>query len=181
MKFLPLTIAALLSIALVVYMVGVEKVDLSARLSGVESKQVAHYESTFRELSFKELSGEKIELKNLKAPVVLINFWASWCTPCLEEFPSLVELRNRFSEEEVKIFGVNSDEKDQAQKIKKTLEKYKLNFDIVPDSDSEILNRFMISAIPVTIIFVNGEVMEVSLGRRDFASEEFIQKIKSAL
>lgn len=181
MKFIPLTLSALLSIALVVYMAGVDKIDLSAGLSKEQTKQIAHYESTFRKVALKDLEGKSYDLNQVKAPVVMLNFWASWCTPCLEEFPSLVELRSRYSEDQLKIFGINSDEEDQAEKIEKTVKKYNLNFDIVPDSESDLLNRFMISAIPVTIIFVKGEVMEVSLGRKDFSSEEFIQKIESAL
>lgn len=181
MKFIPLTISAILSIALVVYMAGVDKIDLSAGLSKEQTKQIAHYETTFREIALEDLEGNNYKLNGVQAPVVILNFWASWCTPCLEEFPSLIELRNRFSEQELMIFGINSDEENQAQKIEKTVNKFNLNFDIVPDPEGDLLNKFMISAIPVTIIFVKGEVMEVSLGRKDFASEEFIQKIKAAL
>lgn len=181
MKFIPLTISAILSVALVVYMAGVEKIDLSAGLSKEKTKQIAHYETTFRETTLEDLEGSSYELAKIEAPVVMLNFWASWCTPCLQEFPSLVELRDRFAEDELKVFGINSDEENQASKIKKIVKMYNLNFDIVADPQGELLNEFMISAIPVTVIFVKGEVMEVSLGRKDFASEEFIQKIKSSL
>jgi thiol-disulfide isomerase/thioredoxin len=159
----------------------VDKIDLSAGLSKEQTKQMAHYETTFRDAVMQDLEGNKHGLSSIEAPVIILNFWASWCAPCLEEMPSLVELRNQFSNEDLMIYGINSDEEDQAKKIEKTVKKFALNYKIVPDNEAVLLNKFMISSIPVTIIFVRGEVMEVSLGLKDFASEEFIQKIKSVL
>lgn len=181
MKYVPITLTLSFALAAVFVLFGTQKSDLSARLSKVDAKKAAHYESRFKEIVLNDLNSEKIKLSDVEAPVVIINFWASWCTPCLEEFPSLVSLREKFSADQVEVIGINSDEDDQLKKILKTTNEYKINFKIVPDKNGELLEKFMISAIPVTIVFIRGKATQVSLGRKDFMSEEFIQTIETAL
>lgn len=181
MKYIPITLTLSFALVAMVILFGTQKGDLSARLSKVDASQALHYETRFKELVMKDLEDSAIKLSELKAPVVILNFWASWCTPCLEEFPSLTELRKKYTSEQVAIIGINSDEDDQLKKIEKTKEKYKLNFQIVADQEGELLEKFMISAIPVTIVFINGEAKQVSLGKKDFMAEEFLQTVNAAL
>lgn len=181
MKYIPITLTLAFALVAALILFGTQKGDLSARLSRVDAKQAAHYESRFKEIVMTDLENERVKLSELKSPVVIINFWASWCTPCLEEFPSLVRLREKFSADQVTIIGINSDEDDQLKKIAKATRDHKLNFQIVPDKDGELLGKFMISAIPVTIVFIKGEAKQVSLGKKDFMAEEFLETIKAAL
>lgn len=157
---------------------GNETIATQSEVSAAEKK---HYEGIFQSLELTTIEDKKIKLSEVKSPIIVVNFWASWCKPCLQEFPSLVELGNKFSESELKVIGINSDYEDQKKNIKKTTDEYKLNFDIVADEDSKILETFMISAIPVSIIYFKGKVIDISKGERDFTSEENLTSLKALL
>ena len=145
-----------------------------------QKKENGHYESMLKSLSVKDVTGKTVEFKKMPK-VVILNFWASWCTPCLSEFPSLVEMYTENKDKDLKVIGINTDESDQLKEIKKIKNQFGLNFTIIADKNSEIVNKFMIDAIPVSMIFVDGKVKEVSNGSKDFTSEEFKEQLKSWL
>jgi len=68
------------------------------------------------------LDGKPVRLKDYKGKVVLLDFWASWCAPCIKEFPSLVKLRERYKDKGFEIIGVNMDSK--VSKAEKFLDKH---------------------------------------------------------
>jgi thiol-disulfide isomerase/thioredoxin len=109
-----------------------------------------------------------------------LNFWASWCTPCLEEFPSLVKLQRKYKENKnILILTVNTDDSEILKKVKKIVERYKLNFPIVLDKNGKLVEKFSIAAIPVSIIYKDGKVYEVSNMAKDFYSGEFLELLAS--
>jgi len=124
--------------------------------------------------------GESIELSKEKSPIVLLNFWASWCLPCLKEFPSLVAFQEKYKNQ-VRVIGVNGDEEDTLKNIKKTEKKYKLNFESVDDSKSTIATNFLINSYPVSIIYHKGKVVYVSTKIHDFMKPDFISLIDEIL
>ena len=144
------------------------------------SFEYREYENLFLHANYKTLDGGSVEMTKLNAPVVIYNFWASWCIPCLEEMPSMLSLKKQFSSEKLQIIAINTDEDDQLANIKKTIKKINMTdeFIIVPDKSSKLVNDFKISAIPVTIIFHRGRVVHMSNGPMDFHSEEIIEKVK---
>ena len=54
-----------------------------------------------------DMKGNKVSLEDLRGQVVLVNFWATWCAPCLEEMPSLQALYEKFSDRKLVVLGVN--------------------------------------------------------------------------
>jgi peroxiredoxin len=179
-KFVPAALSLIVTAFLAAVLIMPEKLDLLARLSSKDTKEFSHYESLFLETKITDTDGNTIDFKRIDAPVVIVNFWAAWCRPCLEEFPSLVELRNTFSPAELFIVGINADEENQNRHIDKITEEYKLNFPNVADKNSELINSYMISALPVSIVFKNGKVEQISKGRKDFMAEEFVQLVRQA-
>lgn len=178
-KYLPwITLLVLLSVIILPQYSNVFK--SIARPSQNDQKINSLYENKLKGISAKTFSGKDISANSL-SNVVVLNFWASWCRPCLEEFPSLVELRKNFNENELSIIAISSDKEDSEKELKKVIKKYELNFDIVPFSDGKIINEFMIQAIPITIVFAKGKVQKVYNGGVDFNSEEFKEQVKSWL
>lgn len=137
------------------------------------------YENLFLHANYETSDGSNLEISKLTSPVIIYNFWASWCIPCLEEMPSMINLKKRFRDDQLKIIAINTDEDDQKANIQKIIKKINLKdeFIIVPDKDSKLVNDFKISAIPVTIIFHRGKVVHFSNGPMDFNSEEIAGKI----
>ena len=153
----------------------------NARNTENEKKINAHYESMFKKTKVKTTDGKTIELSKAKAPIVVLNFWASWCKPCLAEFPSINEMKKKFNDEQVLFVGINTDSEEQMKSIKKTVKKFELKFPIVADSDSKVVDDYKIEAIPVSIVFANGKVIEVSNKQKDFDSGETIELFKKYL
>jgi thiol-disulfide isomerase/thioredoxin len=164
--------------ALVALQVGV---DLTARQTDKSKQEFTHYEKVFEKLSVKDSQGVSYDFSKSKTPVVILNFWASWCKPCLEEFPALVSLRQKFPKEKLLILGINSDETGRDVDYEKAVKNHKLNFPSVRDPAGDILSEFLISAIPVSIIYHNGKVVEVSNGAKDFMAEEFLETLTDLL
>lgn len=155
--------------------------DSTANISSQDKKINAHFETMFHESSFMSFRGLELNLKKEKAPLVILNFWASWCKPCLAEFPSLVKLRKKYTTDQLKIITINTDLEKQDIEIKKAIKRYNLNFSIVPDRDGKIIQNYMVEAIPVSIIFNRGKVYSVSRGQKDFFSEEVFDNFDSLL
>lgn len=145
-----------------------------------QSTEYLEYENLFLHGNYKTLAGTSVEMTKLNAPVVILNFWASWCIPCLEEMPSMIALKNKFKPDQVQIVAINTDEDDQKMNIEKTMKKINMKdeFIIVPDSNSKLVTDFKVSAIPVTIIFHRGKVVHFSNGPMDFNAEEMVDKMK---
>ncbi len=176
-KFIPISLFLFVFFSALAVQVGFDLLDLSALPSSEKKKRVKDYENLYQSETFQTFKNKKISLNDQKNKVVIINFWASWCTPCLEELPSMVKLRKLFKEDKLKILAVNADGDEPKKKIQQISKKFNINFDIIPDYDSKILNKFNITALPVTIIYHNGKVIEIVDGPKDFVSEEFKTKV----
>lgn len=140
--------------------------------SGVsaENPDYVRFEKIFKSLEMETIEKKKMKLSDLSSQVVIVNFWASWCIPCLHEMPSLIALSKKISKQELSIVAINTDEEDQLKKIEKTMIKlgFPESFILVPDKKFQIADEFKFSAIPVTVIFKKGKVAYFNNGPVDF-------------
>lgn len=153
---------------------------LNAENVAEDKQKHSVYETNFQTLKLTTTKNTTIELRNETTPIVVLNFWASWCQPCLREFPSLVEFQEKYRGK-VKVIGINGDEESPLENIKKTEAKFKLNFESVMDSDSTVANLFMINTYPVSIVFHKGKVIYVNKRIHDFMEKSFLSLIDDAL
>lgn len=154
--------------------------NLNAENVEADKQKHSVYETNFQQLVLTTTNGTSIDLRNQTKPIIVLNFWASWCQPCLREFPGLVAFQEKYREQ-VLVIGVNGDEEDTLKNIKKTEAKYKLNFESVDDSKSTLTNKFLISSYPVSIVFHKGKIIYVSKKIHDFMDSKFTDLIDSAL
>ncbi|MBY0516091.1 MAG: redoxin domain-containing protein [Bacteriovoracaceae bacterium] len=138
------------------------------------------FESLFNELKVTTIDSKIIEPKTLSTPIVVVNFWASWCLPCLKEFPSLVEFQKKFGSN-VSVIGINGDEEDSEKMIEKTKSKYNLDFYHVADPQSTISDKFLVSSYPFSLVYVKGKIQYVAKKNLNFMDKDFLNKIESAL
>ncbi len=144
--------------------------NIQADISKLDANQKKHFDLVLSKLPRTDLDNKPIEFLNKK--VIIVNFWATWCVPCLKELPSLNDLYNKYSSN-VLVLGINADYDEQVSKIKKFLDKKLIKFPNYHDIESKVADQFLVSSIPVTIIYVNGSVVEIIKGRKDFQSQEF--------
>lgn len=118
------------------------------------------------------LDGKNISLSSLKGKVVLLNFWASWCPPCLEEMPSLQVLYKKLQSKPFELLAVNIDE-DGVSSALPVVQKLDLNFPILLDPPQETTRKYGTIGVPETyIIDTNGIVVEKIFGPRDWSKPE---------
>lgn len=93
-----------------------------------------------------DINGDKVSLNQLHDRYVLLNFWGTWCGPCIAEFPALKKIRKKYPEKEVEFIFVNTDK--DPEKFATALEKYKLSFGIHLPRNERIMDDYYVSFIP---------------------------------
>lgn len=115
----------------------------------------------------------KVELRDFRGKVVLLNFWATWCPPCVEEMPSLVRLQQQFKDKGVTVLAVSIDADGDA--YHRFLIDHKIDFLTVRDADAKSSNLYGTFKFPETyIIDRNGVVRRKFIGPVDWGQREIV-------
>jgi cytochrome c biogenesis protein CcmG/thiol:disulfide interchange protein DsbE len=115
----------------------------------------------------------KVSLSELRGQVVVLNFWATWCAPCVEEMPSLVQLQQRFKNKGLTVVGISIDVDGNA--YHKFLKDYKVDFLTVRDPDQRTSNLYGSFKWPETyIIDRNGIVRRKFIGAVEWSQPEIV-------
>lgn len=90
------------------------------------------------------------QLEALKGKVVLVNYWASWCPPCIEEMPSMNTIYQRYKEQGLEILGINFQE--DPEKITRFLEQVKVDFPVLFDRDGLVAHQWNVFSMPTSFL-----------------------------
>lgn len=133
------------------------------------------------DLELTRMDGGTVQLGELPHKVMLINFWATWCEACIEEMPSLIQLREKFSPKGFEILGINVDENPRPVATTAAV-KLGMKFPLFSDEKGELGQVFDLHAIPLTLIINQSrKILMVEPGGRDWNSEEINQLIEKWL
>ena len=127
-------------------------------------------------INFINIKNETIDLKKFENSLVIINFWATWCAPCIEEMPSLNRLQTNKDFNNLKIIPINVG-RDDIEKSKSFYKKLKINnLDIYFDKNVELANKFLLRGLPTTV-FINkkGEEFARIIGFVNFDDKKIIK------
>ena len=128
-----------------------------------------------------DLSRRSITLNSLKNNVVMINFWATWCAPCVEELPSLDNLAKHFPEKLV-ILAVSNERSDTIKNFLMAFPDFHPNFIPANVGRSEMLATFSVRAFPETYILdKTGQLVQKIIGPQKWDSPEWKNKIKKLI
>lgn len=97
-----------------------------------------------------DFQGRKVSLSSYRGKVVLLNFWATWCTPCLAEMPRFVEWQKAYGDKGLQIIGISMD--DEASSAKKMEQKLHLNYPVVMGDEKLGDSYGGVMGLPITII-----------------------------
>lgn len=101
------------------------------------------------------LQGDTFKLEQLRGKVVLLDFWATWCGPCVKAMPALQELSDKYKDKGLVVLGVNRDEGGEngvREKVKGFLEDNNLTFGHIMDPSAEIAMSYGVRGLPTTVI-----------------------------
>ncbi len=130
-------------------------------------------------INFKNINNEIINLNKFENSLIIINFWATWCVPCIEEMPSLNRLQANPIFNNLQILPINVG-RDNVEKSKNFFQKLKINnLEIYFDKDVELANKFLLRGLPTTI-FINkkGEEFARIVGFVNFDNKKVIEWLK---
>lgn len=135
--------------------------------------QTAQIGATLPDFQLDGIAGTKsAKLSEFQKGVTLVNFWATWCEACMEEMPSLVQLRNEYKDKGFEVVGVNLDENGETV-VPKTIKQLKIQFPIFQDPDNKIAEYFDVHAIPLSVILnKDRKILYIENGERNWNDQE---------
>ncbi len=137
-------------------------------------------------LSFKaiKIDGKPVDFPgDYKGKLVMIDFWATWCAPCMAEVPNLVKNFNEFHPKGFEVLGVSLDHEDSADQVKTVTAEKKMTWPQVYEGkffDSAIGRQYKIETIPAAILVDGDTGMVLAIGN-DLHGEKLADTLKNAL
>jgi thiol-disulfide isomerase/thioredoxin len=143
-------------------------------IAGTESNLVNEPAPPIR---LKMLEGDKdFQLSDHLGHCVVLDFWASWCGPCLQVMPQVEQVVSEFAEKDVRVFAINLEE--TAEQVQATLERRQIHLPVALDRDGVAAARYEATAIPQTVVIgPDGNVARVFVG----SSRHFAEQLRAAL
>ena len=131
------------------------------------------------EIAFPDLEGKPHRLTEWKGKVVIVNFWATWCPPCLEEIPEFIKLQNELGAKGLQFIGVLTD--DEAEAARDFIKAKPINYPVLDGSigGRQLTEKLGDSAgvLPISAVFdPDGKLVHVEIGI--FTRGEVLEKIK---
>lgn len=124
--------------------------------------------------------GKTVTRDNFGGKLLVLNFWASWCPPCVTETPSLEEFAKTLAPEGVVVLGVSSDRKPD--RYHKFIQHFGITFETALDPSADISASYGTFQIPETyLIDRNGKVLEKVISNQNWMDPEFLARIRRML
>ena len=126
------------------------------------------------------LGGGDFIYGNEKGKVIVLDFWATWCGPCVQSLPGLIEAMKPLDAKRVKFIGVNQGE--EAAQVKRFLEQRGWKFTVALDATQSVAQQFGVTGIPHTVIIgPDGKVAWVNTGYRPGAEKDAVTAVNKLL
>jgi cytochrome c biogenesis protein CcmG, thiol:disulfide interchange protein DsbE len=122
-------------------------------------------------LKLVDLNGRAIDTASYDGRVVLINFWAAWCTPCAEEIPHIVALQEKYGSQGFQTIGISMDDKEAA--LREFYQKYKMNYPVIIGNQNVAQEYGGILGLPTSfLVGRDGRIRFKTSGLADFPKLE---------
>ena len=131
-------------------------------------------------LKVSDLEGNVVEMHNYRGKVIFLNFWATWCMPCVAELPSIEKLYQQFKDEDIEFLLISREDPEKVKSYKQR-KNYTLPF-LIENETSQINKMYDSPGIPATfIINKKGDIIKASAGAEDWDDKEFIETLKQLI
>jgi len=135
------------------------------------------------EFTLKDMNGKTVSLSDYRGKVVLLTFWATWCTPCKAEMPHLQRMYKNLKSDGLVVVGISIDDAKMSSKIKPTVKSKKLTYPILLDPETDVVSMFNPSKnVPFSVLINRiGEVEKTHAGYKPGDEVELEKEIKALL
>lgn len=146
------------------------------------SPAVSATETFYDNLQVTDLEGNSVDLGQHKGGLVLINFWATWCPPCVKEMPSLQRLQQQFDPGEFRVVLINLGQK--ATTVERFIKEQSVEFSlpVYLDSKGQAFTQLSIQGMPSSfLVDAKGNQIEVIMGAREWDHPANIKAVRQLL
>ena len=153
---------------------------LAEDVAGFKNIVIHKVPKIYDNVIFLDKKDQKINIKEFKGSILILNFWATWCEPCRKEMPSLDNLQGNSELNKLKIFAINIG-KENPNKIENFFNNLNIkNFDSYYDSPNTLAKIFSLRGIPTSILFdKDGKEFARIIGSINFEDKNFVNWIKN--
>ena len=170
-RALPL-IASLLAIVIGILLIGgpaflasLPSASTPALQSGMRSNMPQEGE-TAPDFELSTLDGRQVRLSALRGSPVLINFWATWCGPCKQEMPLIVEQYNWNKGRGLRVLAIDTLANDNIDDMQAFAKKFNMNFDVLVDKTDAVAGGWQVMGLPTTFfVKPDGTIAKVHVGQ----------------
>jgi peroxiredoxin len=132
------------------------------------------------DFSLKDLGGGMVSLTSMRGKVLLLNFWATWCPPCVSEMPSLNKLYQELRPRGFEVVAVSLDK--SADGVREYVSKRGFKFLVLIDESNTVSRRYKVFSTPTTfLIDRQGNIVERFYGEYDWQDRDIRTKIEKLL
>jgi peroxiredoxin len=131
--------------------------------SGGGPAQIARVGKPAPDFTLPDLDGQTVSLGGFQGEPVMVNFWATWCGPCVHEMPFVQEMYEMWSEKGLVLLAVNIGE-SQPQ-VRSFMQENRLSFPVLLDGTGEVAERYGVRGIPTTVLVDSeGVIRNIKVG-----------------
>ena len=144
------------------------------------SEDLEPYTDRTEEFTLPDINGETRSLTDYRGKVVLVNFWASWCMPCVEEMPELTQLKQHLAGQPFEILALNVGEHDK--RVKHFVKRTSFNLPVLMDKSSKVFNEWKIEIMPTSfLVDARGRVRYRARGNPGWDNEQSLSIIEKLI
>ena len=145
--------------------------------------QALHSTAQNTDIELKSLDNKWINLEEERGEkVTLIDFWATWCKPCLNAMPKINDLYEAYKEKGVNVIGINVDSPRNHSKVKPLVSSLKISYPVLFDMDEELKNELNVSVLPtLCILNAAGKILYTHEGFTPGDEEKIRKEIEKLL
>jgi peroxiredoxin len=145
--------------------------------SGIDSALVG---KPAPEFELEKLDGEMFRLAASRGKIVVLEFWASWCGPCVVSLPQVDQVSRDYADRGVKFVAINMEESKEA--AAGMLERHKLQLPVALDRDGAVAAKYRVTVIPQTVVIdPEGKVARHFIGGGPRLGEELAEALRAIL